>query len=441
MSFSKDERISLSKSIIEIPDQISNLDKNLSIISISQQDLLNKDNFTKGLAEKKTVLIDFYQKELKYINGRDSVSVTETDIQNSAQKKPANIFFPADQSFPTPSCPDGVWKNFVPLVLSGAIGKGRLETYGTAANYEMQDMPIALTAIDNFVTTYTLLLRTTGQGCVVGIPPNPDVISSDPAVTAALNDIITKVNTVKTILQSERSEILLNTDTDLTRSSETNANKLSIEAAISAIDAWLAYPNFNTAHGKTTCVDFFAYNPSLLAPTKGYDTQIQALKNALLLRKSYYPTRESQILSYLGAVTQNTGTGELTATSGMYGDRAKLFDLRLNLIGGSLAIYQASLKSSNAIVQQKNALLNKQDVYNSFLKTTKLKAPSNGTSFLHVVSSTGYSVGQTIYLMANTQQEIELTIEQISGTMIKVSKNIPPTYRPSDGARIYLDLS
>ena len=445
MGFSKEERISLSKTIIEIPDQIVELDKTSAIISAAQQDLLQKDNVVKSLGEKKTAIIELYQKELKYINSINSVSVTETDIQNSAQKKPANMFFPCDQAFPTPSVPDGVWKNFVPFVLSGAIGKNRSEIYDTITNFEAHDIPIAISAIDSFFSTYTSILRTTGQGCVIGVPPSPDVISSDPAIASALNDVITKVSTVKSILDLEYAEIMANlttnTDTDPTRLSETDANRVSVTNTLAVINTWLGYPDFNTAHGKTTCSEFFAYDASLLAPTKGFNTQIQALKTALQDRQLYYPTRVSQISSYLGSVTQNLSDGTITSATGLYGDRAKLFDLRINLIGGTLSAYQASLRSTNAITQQKNSLLNKQDVYSSFLKTSKLKAPSNGTSFIHAVSISGYAVGQTIYLMANSQQEIELTILGISGTMIKVNKSIPPTYRPSDGARIYLDLS
>ena len=276
---------------------------------------------------------------------------------------------------------------------------------------------------------------------MVGVPPALDTISNDPNVQNALNVIVSKVNTIKSILTSEKSEILLNTDTDPTRSSQTLANRNSIDDALVEINNWLAYPNFNTAHGKTTCATFFAYNPALLAPTKGYDTNIQILKTALQNRLSYCYTRVFQISSYLGNVVQSISDGTITTANGFYGDRAKLFDLRLNLMGGSLSIYLASLRSSNAVTQQKNTLLNKQDAYQSFLRTSKLKAPTNGTSFIHVVNATGYSVGQTIYLMANTQQEIQLTIEQISGTMIKVDKSIPPTYRTGDGARIYLDLT
>lgn len=442
MPFNQSERISLSKTIINIPNQIAEFDKTFAIIQKSQEDLLNKDNFIKNLAEKKTILIDMYQDELKYINGQNRIKVTEAEIQKSGKKEPPNIFFPTDTTKITPSLPAGVWKYFTPFMLGGGIGKNSIESYDYLSDYEKQDINDLITKINSFVTTYTLVGRTTGQGCVLAVPPAlNDTISNDPNIAAAMNYIITKVGLLKTTLQSEKSAILANTDTDSSRINDKNLNSASIDIMIAAINTWQSYPTFNTAHGKTTCASFNSYNPSPLAPTKGYDTQIQALKTALQTRLIACTNRETQINTYLGSVIQDINTGSITSTSGFYGERAKILDLRLNLLGGSLSTYISSLKSTDAVSQQKSTTLNAQDVYSSVLKTTKLKAPSNGTSFIHVNDITGYSVGQTVFLVSDSQQEVELTIEQITGTMIKVNKNIPPTYRPSDNARFYVDLS
>lgn len=441
MPFSQDQRIALSKTIISIPDQVSEIDKTIAIIGNSQADLLTKDNFIRDITAPKNTLISAYHNELKYINGQDRISLTEQDVQDAGQRLPGNYFFPANQSFPMPSIPDGVWKKFVPFVLSGAIGKTKSETYQTVTHYESVDINSIIADIDTFTTTYTAIIRTTGQTCVVGVPPASDVISSNPAVTAAMNSLITKVSTLKTTLQSEKAAAVANTDSDPTRTLEKNSNISSIDTMISAIDTWLAYSNFNTAHGQTTCAGLAAYNAALLSPTKGYNTQIQALKTSLQSRLVDATTRETQITTYLGYIVQDLNTGELTTTTGFYGDRAKIYDLRMNLLTGTLSIYMASSNSSNAVQQQKNSLLNAQSVYSSMLITYKLKAPSNGTSFLHTTSTTGFSVGQTIYIVSNSQPEITLTIEQINGTMLKVDKNVIQTYRPTDGARVYLDLT
>lgn len=441
MSFTQEERINISKTIIGIPDQIAELDKTSQAIALSQQALLDKDNLIKNLLTPKNTLILYYHNEIKYINGQDRVNIQESDIQNSAKKEPLNIFFPADQSFPTTSVPTGVWKYYTPFMMSGAIGKNRSESYNMVSDYELSKIPSIISSIDLFVSTYTAIRRTTGQGCVTGVPPSPDTISTDVSIVNGLNSIITSVNSLKTLLQSEKVVLNNNLDTDPTRVSDKIATLNSIDLLISAINTWLSYPNFNTSHGQTTCINFDAYNAALLAPTKGYDTQIQALRSALQTRQSYCSTRINQINSYLGVVIQDIATGDMITTTGFYGDRAKIIDLRLNLLGGSLMVYLASLNSSGAVAQQKKTAQNTQDVYSSVLKTTKLKAPSNGTTFIHVIDVSGFSVGQTVYIVANSQKEITLTIEQINGTMIKVDKNIPPTYRPSDGARLYVDLS
>jgi hypothetical protein len=441
MPLSQDQRISLSKTILSIPDQVSEIDKISNILSVNQVDLLTKDNFIKDITEPKNTLISAYHNELKYINGQDRVSLTEQDVQDAGQRIPGNYFFPANQSLPTPSVPDGVWKSFVPFVMSGGIGKTKTETYQTITNYESFDINSIISDINTFFTTYTSIIRTTGQTCISGTPPDSDVISSDPDVLAAMNSIISKILSLKNTIQLEKNAAIANTDSDSARILEKNSNISSIDTMISAIDAWLAYPDFNTAHGQTTCAGLDAYNPSLLSPTKGYDTQIQSLKSSLESRLIDATTRESQITTYLGYVVQDINTGELITTTGFYGERARIYDLRINLLTGTLNLYLSSYNSSKAIQQQKISLLNAENVYSSMLKTYKLKAPSNGTSFIHITSTSGFSIGQTIYIVSNSQPEITLTIEQINGTMIKVDKNVIQTYRPTDGARVYLDLT
>lgn len=442
MPLTQEERINLSKTIITIPEQLSELDNSLQAVMSAQSVLLGKDNFIKSLTPKWGTLISTYHDELKYINGQDRINVTESDIQNSAKRVSGNPFFPSDPNFPTPSVTSGVWKFYTPFLLSYGVGKNKSESYTMIPNYEKGLINSIITAINTFNTTYTAIRRTTGQGCVIGVPPATDTISTDSNIATAMVNLVNLANSLLTVLNSEKSSMNSNLDSDSTRSADKNNNISSVDICIASINTWLSYPDFNTGHGQTSCTGFNSYNASLLAPTKGFNTQINALKASLETRLSYCTIRENQILSYLGSVEQDTSsTGDVSSYSGFYGERDRIINLRINILGGSLSSYLASLNSSNAINQQKKTIQNAQEVYSSILKTSKLKAPSNGTSFVHVADASAFTVGQTVYLMANTQQEITLTIEQISGTMIKVNKNIPPTYRPTDGARLYVDLS
>src|SRR6185369_9395356 len=96
-----------------------------------------------------------------------------------------------------------------------------------------------------------------------------------------------------------------------------------------ALNTWLAYSDFNTAHGQTTCAGFNAYNSNLLAPTKLHSTQLSALSTALSSRSSFVTTRISQLDTNLGTIVQDVSTGDLTSSSGLYGQRYGFLSLRL----------------------------------------------------------------------------------------------------------------
>ena len=333
MSFTKEERIALSKTIITAPEIVAGFEKTKEQLLVPQAALLSTDNFNKSLSDKKTVLIDAYQNDLVFINGQNRIKISEADIQNSLKREVNNIFFFADVNVSTPSMPNGVWKNFTPLLLTGAVGKKTDETYSMSSYYEEKDIASLISAIDLFTTTYTGIIRVTGQICTAGTPT--DTIAPYTAVVDALNDIKDRVLVLKSFIISEKNTSLTNPDTDALRLAERDANNLGIDNLVMAIDTWLSYPDFNSAHGQPNCSSFNSYNPALLAPTKGFDTQIGALKTSLQSRLSFLPTRVAQIEGYLGGVNQDISTGDIVSSSGFYGDRAKIFDLRLNILGGS----------------------------------------------------------------------------------------------------------
>src|SRR5690606_7823773 len=83
---------------------------------------------------------------------------------------------------------------------------------------------------------------------------------------------------------------------------------------------------------------------------------------------------------------------------------------------------------------------NKQDavaVYQGVMVATLLRAPANGTNKLHVKDATGLTVGSAIYVVTETQPELPLVIQAVSGTMLTVDKNVPQSYRESELGRVY----
>src|SRR5690606_7414946 len=213
-------------------------------------------------------------------------------------------------------------------------------------------------------------------------PPNDiDVIADDAALQSAMSTLITRVTEWQTNLNSTLAALadVLAADTDATRVAAAQTEQASVNAALSAISTWLEYPTFNNAHGATTCAGFNSRDPSTLAPTKGHSVQLDPFKSAIATRSAQVTVRVAEISGYLGTVTQDPVTGDISGGSGFYLDRARAINLRLHTMGGSLSAVKSAEKGLSALEQFKK---NKQDavaVYQGVMVATLLRAPANGT--------------------------------------------------------------
>jgi hypothetical protein len=75
--------------------------------------------------------------------------------------------------------------------------------------------------------------------------------------------------------------------------------------------------------------------------------------------------------------------------------------------------------------------------YSSVMFTSLLSAPSTGSDRLHLKDASGINTGDVVYIVANDQPEIELTIVSKSGNMIQVNQEISQRYRTGNLSRIY----
>jgi hypothetical protein len=435
MALSQDDRIAISKAFAAAPAEIAQIEANRAQILIARTELEKKDLANKGLVDRVTVLIDPYQVELGLKNGNLHSLLTETVQQDAAKRKIGNFLFPNESNVPLPSVPDGAWKFFGPFFGSYGIGKQKLEVYGLVSPNEQQlitDMNAQIAILE----AATLIQRTTGQSCTAG---TPDVVAAYATVQTAMTTLVTKATQWQTNLNSSLTALadIVAVDTNAGRITAKNTEQTSINTALSGIAVWLAYPNFNTSHGQTTCAGFNGYNAALLAPTKGYTTQLNAFKTIITNRTSQVTTRIAEVSGYLGTVTQSSITGDITGGSGFYLDRAYAINLRLHAMGGSLSALISADKSIEALNQFKK---NKEDaiiVYQGVMTVSLMKAPANGTNTLHLKDVTGLAVGNQVYLITETQPEIPLTIQAINGTMITVDKQISQSYRESELGRVY----
>ena len=459
MPLSKDDRIAFSKKIVEAPFVTASINNSKAAISIEKDKAQKLDGGHKNLVDGKTFYIDKFQAEFAKIDSNDRSALLESDIQNSANFVVGNFFYPNDINNPPPSLAPSIWTKTKPYARNKGVGKFYNEAYGSIAG-EVPTISSILAAISSIQGSYTAIQRVTGQECVEtgtcsnpfytdqpscllggGIwTPGPDVVQTYTALHSAVTSLVSSVNSLKTILIAETT-FIYTSDPDPTRQSQAVAALNDINnVIIPAIDAWLGLADYNTAHGQTTCVGFNGYNPVSLGPTKLQAADVSTLVSALTTRSAFNTTRQSQLGGYLGSLTQNLTTGNVTG-SGFYFERWSFLQLRLNMLGGSLLALKGF---ERALVAQDDQIANIESgkaAYELILRCTGFAAPANNTKYLHVKSSAGFSVGDSVFVIADDQEEIVRTIDLIEGNRIRLGQPVPANYRDSAFGRIYKDLS
>jgi hypothetical protein len=435
VALTQEERVAISAKIAAIPDENKSADESKATILKAVAAAQSKDNTNKNLMDAQTALINPYQQEIERLDGNGRSQLLEADILNAAKRLPGNFFFLNQPSVPTPTAPDGLWKLFPPFLLSRAIGKTYTEGYTVVADNETTQIAAANTYITTLLSK-ALITRVTGQSCT---PGTPDVIDSDAPTQTAMTNLIAAVNSMVTAATAEQAAINAANliDTDGNHLAENATALTNITTLLTALNAWLAHPTFNTAHGQATCAGFNGYNASLLFPTKGDTTNLAALQTALSTRSTQVTARITQVSGYLGSVTQSTSDGSISGNAGYYLKRAGVISLRLNTLNGSLTMVQSLLNSANALDQLKNANTNANQVYDSLMTVYKFKTPTNGTASVQVDNGDQWRPKDQVYIVSDTQPEMTAYVKSKDGNRIILDRPVPPVYTISDNARMY----
>lgn len=463
MPIPQPDRIAFSLKIVSADQEANGLDSAKATLLGEVAKVQQLDNANKNLFDPVNLLANGYQAELAKITGTARTTFTEQNILDAAAKKIQNYFFPNDTAIAVPSLApfNNVWPRVKPFALTYAIGKNYTEGFAGTVQKE-QDLINAVLALITSAGTYTDIENTSGQTCGAtgscSIPihltqsacttnggiwtPGPDAIITYTDVHTLKTNLVNAVNALFSFLTGEAATVVTN-DPDSTKQTENNVALSNINSVIKpALNTWLAYPDFQTVPPViTTCVAFYAYNPSLLAPTKLHSTELTALQTALNTRLTFLTTRATQVNNNLGSISQDLNTGDLTGGSGLYLKRYNFMLLRLNAFGGSLTQLvglQTATSAQDGI--KANVLANKATYY-GILPTSSFKANANGSAIVHLNDVSFLSVGDTVYVYAENQEELKRAVKAISGNMVTLNDVVPAKYRTSDKARLYKDLT
>ena len=464
MPLSQADRLAFSLNIVTAADKIKAFNMSQAQTASEIQKLVQLDAGNKNLFNAPNNLVTAYQLEMGKLDGLARTTITEQDIQDSAARVIQNHFYPNDTTVTVPSLAanHNVWIRIPPFAITYAIGKNYTETYGSVQ--KESDVIAPLLALIAGATAYTDIQLTTGQECNAGgtcsLPiyttqatciaatptpgvwtTGPDVISSYAAVQTLKSDLVTAVNAFKSFLLAEAAVIVTN-DPTMANQTQNNAAINNINnVIIPALNTWLAYNDFNTAHGQTTCIGFNSYNSNLLAPTKLHSVQLSALQTAVNTRSSFQTTRLSQLSTVLGTLVQDLSTGELTTSTGLYGKRYGFLLLRLHALDGSLSKLKALQNGKSSQDSIKANITNTKNTYMSILPTTLLKAPGNGSTSITLVDTSFLSPGDTVYVTAEGQEELLRAVKSISNDTVVLNDVIPAKYRAAEKGRLYKDLT
>ena len=200
MPLSQEDRISISKKIVQIPTQNAQSDK----IQVQLEDAKvlaeKEDNSNKNLMDDITPLVNAYQLEFQRYDGNGRTQLIEQDMVDAVNRKLNNYFFPNDTQRPLPSVPDGVWKNFPSFSGLKGIGKDYIDAGGgnwiegyTIVQKE-QDLIDAINVEIAIIEGLVDATRSTGDECViVNIPPPTDTIQPSSTMQAAATAMIAAV--------------------------------------------------------------------------------------------------------------------------------------------------------------------------------------------------------------------------------------------------------
>jgi hypothetical protein len=220
------------------------------------------------------------------------------------------------------------------------------------------------------------------------------------------------------VLEAQITTDLTNWQTYLTaEQTALNAND-DTGAAETAIATALS--NISTALG---VISTFSSAPATGSNGKFSDTVLNQISSEITTRQSQVTSRLSQIATYLGSVSQD-GSGNISGTGAFY-NLMNWIVQRISKAGGTLTKYYSFgliTTYTNATTSNTSSQLSG---FQQNLTVTALAANPNGSTIIQVNSATGFSVGDTVYIMDDTNlATLQTTIEYISGNNVTLLANV-----------------
>jgi hypothetical protein len=435
MALTKQDRISMSKKIIEISDANLSVDNNIQQILAQQQESIENDAVNAALQKPYNDIIKIYQPEYNRIDGNLRTEITEDLVNAAAKGDPRNGFFLVDFSFPIPSVPSGVWKAFAPMSFCYSIGKNVSENYDPIIGEEPSFN--RMLEIMSAVEAYSVSARATGKKCTPrsfgsgSFAFNKDEIDNNLAIQALMVEFVKKANEWIEALKAEKEVIIL-TETVPGRLAENQIAYDEIDPTIQKIENWLTTRDFYRASRCPLSENWNSY------PTvKFHPKSTEIISEIINERKAFLEIRKSQLNKYFGSIDQDLENGIINSFTGWYGERHLLLDSRLNIISGTA---NGKFGADVAIATQEQIKASNNTTaaaYSLNMKATKAVAPGLDTPYLNLKNADDFEVGNNVYVVADNQEELSGVILEKQGFRVRLSFLVPKKYNLINNTRLY----
>lgn len=452
--------------------------ESLEQIQVDKQAAFDKNETHKLFFTDENTKADSYQNEQRHLDGTTYVPITFTQVDDAAQRKTGNIFFPSD------------WTKFPPKLPASGNGNPTSNS-GNNEDIVLNDTfdNNGLLALTNFIqatqtgasdtlrepysggTTLEVDLgnQTPGKFLLVtggGFSALLKTVSVDDVVNPSAPPPTVKETTVQVVIATDGTIPTSSTVTEAFTFSNADRNDPSTTAYENVLNGLFALieprvnlwntaitnqltqlngnidDNPDIATAITDATDAQTVISTWLAlpdtgstgsDSKYTDNNLANIENEAAARNTFRTSRVAQIAGALGTAIQDN-QGKVTG-DGIFKIRFDTISLMINGLKGPLAqFYNLDIGASVANADIDNAKTKKQVFSSKVLVTKFAENPTVVGPTVKVVSATGFAISDQVVVVGTGLDDIVADITNVSGDDITLSKDVPLEYNADANA-------
>ena len=472
------DRKAMSRQIVILNEQAQGAQDQQDAITKEVATTQENDALNKTFFDEQNAIANAYCDESRSLSGSERLRITEGDLAASAVFDPNSIFFPMHVH----PDPEDIWPFLIPKVgdhanaaVSGSHSPaetpsiiGLLNAYDLittgfndgagsttlASNYIPGAGTMTLTAASTFANGHRIIVDgggglfqivsgggTTNLTVAEIIPPAGTLAALSTVLESfsGFSDATRQSGTsaaYQTVLDSLEQAIdadvasweqaLNDQQTALQANGDPRATQMAqISAAIADITSALPIINSWQALGATGVGGRFT------------DAGFAAIMAERTVRASFVTARSAEVDAALGLVVHGGGETYSGTVGEINFERYKWIERRIHRASGSLVGYHSILGTKDITANQKALNDSLLASYEALMYARPFQADGTGTDELNLEDASGFSAGDTIYLLDEDTPEIVRTVLAKEDNTLFLDDVVPATLLLQESARVF----